>query len=173
MNQNTINVVEATPAVVNALKLLKQRTPTMNENSSTKPFGSNGGIKFTTNGGEVEGKVQGAFDVEIETIENSPYIHVYNSANPGSGKAGYIYSGSTTWELNSTTLTPMVGVVYVDVNYASNTRTIAIAATLPTLTSTDRRWVYALAEVTQSNGIYTVHRMNMPGNLTVTNRWVS
>ncbi len=118
-------------------------------------------------------RVKGAFDVEMEEIEGLQYVHVFNSANPNSLKAGYIYSGSNSWEIDSIKLTAMVGVVYVDVNYAANMRTIAIAASLPTINYFDRRWVYALATVTQDDEVYSVQRMNMPGNLTVTGRWVS
>lgn len=124
--------------------------------------------------------IQGAFDVTIDYpyADNLPRVHVYDSSNPSSLIAGYVYSGTTRYELESTHLTPMIGVVYVDINYVHSnphpfgTQTIEIAAQLPTLENTDRRWVYALATITQENGVYIIHRMNMPGNLSVTGRWV-
>lgn len=124
--------------------------------------------------------IQGAFDVTIDYpyADNLPRVYVYDSSNPSSLIAGYVYSGTTRYELERTHLTPMIGVVYVDINYVHSnphpfgTQTIEIAAQLPTLENTDRRWVYALATITQENGVYIIHRMNMPGNLSVTGRWV-
>lgn len=311
MNQNTINVVEATPPIVNALKLLKQRTPTMNEYSSTKPFGSNSGIVFPQAGGnanlvgqfdtrityleeedgqggteivpyvqvydssnptngyagyayvgqksyhilasalapmagyvylyidyvsniaeiriasgvqDILGTVRkytyplahitgngtttpwtvtrlntpsvihipedprGTFDVDIQYLEESgtdpetgdettvtnPYVLVYDSAGNNYSFAGYVYSGSHSYSISGARLTPMVGVVYLDVNYALDTRTISIAASLPSLSMSDRRWVYALANVryNSSQRLYYVQRLNQPGNITVSGRWV-
>lgn len=124
--------------------------------------------------------IQGAFDVTIDYpyADNLPRVYVYDSSNPSSLIAGYVYSGTTRYELKRTHLTPMIGVVYVDINYVHSnphpfgTQTIEIAAQLPTLENTDRRWVYALATITQENGVYIIHRMNIPGNLSVTGRWV-
>lgn len=115
-------------------------------------------------------RVKGAFDVEIDADGK---VKIYDSANPRSSYAGYVYSGSSSYRFSVTRLEPAVGVVYVDIDYANNTRTIAIAASLPSLTTTDRRWVYSLATVSLQDGIYEVHRENMPGNLQVAGRWVS
>lgn len=114
-------------------------------------------------------KVKGAFDV---TLDENGKIKVYDSSNPNGSYAGYVYSGSSSYRFQVTRLEPMVGVVYVDLNYESNTRSIAIAASLPSIETTDRRWVYSLATVSFGNDAYHVHRSNMPGDLSVTGRWV-
>ena len=129
---------------------------------------------------------RGAFDVDIQYLEESgtdpetgdettvitPYVLVYNSS--GGNFAGYVYSGSHSYFMNYARLTPMVGVVYLDVNYALDTRTISIAASLPSLSMSDRRWVYALANViyNSSQRLYYVQRLNQPGNITVFGRWM-
>ena len=115
-------------------------------------------------------RVKGAFDVELD---GNGKIKVYDSSNPRSSYAGYVYSGSSSYHLSVTLLEPMEGVVYVDIDYANNTRQIAIASQLPSLTTTDRRWVYSIATVSVEDGVFEVHRENMPGNLQVTGRWVS
>lgn len=111
----------------------------------------------------------GAFDVIME----DGYVRVFDSSNPNSNTAGLVYSGNDTYYISRVTLTPMVGWVYIDVDYDNLTRVISIAASLPTVTGTERRWIYALANVTQDNdGNYEVHRMNMPGNIQISGRWV-
>lgn len=115
-------------------------------------------------------RVKGAFDVELD---GNGKIKVYDSSNPRSSYAGYVYSGSSSYHLSVTLLEPIEGVVYVDIDYANNTRQIAIASQLPSLTTTDRRWVYSIATVSVEDGVFEVHRENMPGNLQVTGRWVS
>ena len=126
---------------------------------------------------------RGAFDVDIKYIEETendtlvtkPYILVYDSSANNQSYAGYVYSGTSAWHIPAATLNPMAGVVYVDINYELNTRTIAIASSLPSLTTTDRRWVYALANVTynSSKNLYSVQRFNLPGNINVSGRWVA
>ena len=125
---------------------------------------------------------RGAFDVDIKYVEETesdntvvnPYILVYDSSANNQTYAGYVYSGTKSWHLPSATLNPMPGVVYLDINYELNTRTLAIASALPSLTTYDRRWVYALANVTynSSKNLYSVHRLNQPGNIIVSGRWV-
>lgn len=131
---------------------------------------------------------RGAFDVDIQYLEESgtdpetgdettvtnPYVLVYDSAGNNYSFAGHVYSGSHSYSISGARLTPMVGVVYLDVNYALNTRTISIAASLPSLSMSDRRWVYALANVryNSSQRLYYVQRLNQPGNITVSGRWV-
>ena len=130
---------------------------------------------------------RGAFDVDVKYVEETeneneppvikPYIIVYNSSGHYSFEnayAGYVYSGSSSWQLPPTILNPMTGVVYVDINYELNTQIIAIAPSLPSLTTTDRRWVYALANVTYDAQIKSciVQRSNQPGNLSVIGRWM-
>lgn len=123
---------------------------------------------------------RGAFDVDIKYIEETendtlvtkPYILVYDSSANNQTWAGYIYSGSQSYHVQATTLTPMVGVVYADVNYEQNTVGIVISASLPSLSTNARRWVYAIANVSYNNGVYSVQRQNQPGNLSVTGRWV-
>lgn len=111
----------------------------------------------------------GAFDVIMEEGN----VKVFDSSNPNGSTAGIVYSGNQTYYINRVTLTPMVGWVYIDVDYANGTRVISIAASLPALGTSERRWIYALASVTQdSSGNYEVHRMNMPGNIQVSGRWV-
>lgn len=179
-----ISVIEATPKVVKALEKLTVNQPFGNETSSTKNKGMNGSVEFPVNGGDY---VQGAFDVALvyideeqsdgqggTTVVSVPKVKIYNSANINSQYAGYVYSGTSAWQLPVTLLTPMVGIVYVDVNYELNTRTIEIATSLPSVQTTDRRWVYALAEVTQpETNLFHVSRMNQPGNLQVFGRWVA
>ena len=126
---------------------------------------------------------RGAFDVDVkyvEEIENeneppviNPYIIVYDSSSFRQ-YAGYVYSGSSSWQLPVTTLNPMTGVVYIDVNYELNTQTIAIALMLPSVSTTTRRWVYALANVTYDAQTKSciVQRSNQPGNLSVIGRWM-
>lgn len=112
MNQNTINVVEATPEVVNALKMTIRRTPTMNENSSTKPVGANGAIQFPSKGEGI--KALGEFDVRLEyideevddgeggtTTQQAQYVHVVDSSHAMADGSPYPYAGRVYYGTNN------------------------------------------------------------------------
>lgn len=183
MPNEQFTLLEATPQTIANLNRLKSIPPNLNLGATEMSNGNNSGIVFSPTGGDY---VRGAFDVSLTYVEEEQSdgqggttvvsvqkVKVYNSANSNSSYAGYVYSGTSTWQLPVTFLTPMVGVVYVDINYELNTRTIEIAASLPAVQTTDRRWVYALAEITQpATDLFQVNRMNQPGNLQIFGRWV-
>ena len=168
MNQNTINVVEATPPIVNALKILKQRTPTMNENSSTKPFGSNGGVKFTPTG-DAEDKITGPFDVQLTYLEEDgemvPYIQVLDSSVQNATYAGYVYYQNQILNVLPDVLAPSAGWLYLDIDLLTNTYTYNIGNYVPTYPLAAKHWCYALAYITYSNNTYTLRRVHVPGNI--------
>ena len=168
MNQNTINVVEATPPIVNALKILKQRTPTINENSSTKPFGSNGGVKFTPTG-DAEDKITGPFDVKLTYLEEDgemvPYIQVLDSSVQNATYAGYVYYQNQILNVLPGVLSPSAGWVYLDNDLLTNTYTYNIGNYVPTYPLAAKHWCYALAYITYSNNTYTLRRVHLPGNI--------
>ena len=181
---NQVTVLEPSQQTLDNLDRLKSVPPHLNLGATEMSNGNNSGIVFPPTGGDY---VRGAFDVSLTYVEEEqsdgqggttvvsvPKVKVYNSANINSQYAGYVYSGTATWQLPVTTLTPIAGVVYVDINYELNTQTIEIAASLPSIQTTDRRWVYALAEVTQpETNLFQISRMNQPGNLQVFGRWVA
>jgi hypothetical protein len=173
MPNEQFTLLEATPQTIANLNRLKSISPHLNLGATELSKGNNGGISFPVESGDT---ISGAFDVQLAYQEENgsvvPYVHVFDSSNPNSPYAGYVYSGSSSIHMPTALLTPSAGVVYIDIDYENETQTIAIASSLPSLTSLDRRWVYALAEVTLSNGIYSVHRMQTPGNLQVSGRWV-
>lgn len=168
MNQNTINVVEATPPIVNALKLLKQRTPTMNENSSTKPFGSNGGIKFSPNT-DAESKITGPFDVQLTYLEEDgeqvPYIQILDSSVPNAPYAGYVYYQNTIKSILPTVMAPSAGWLYLEIDLINNTATYNIANAVPTYSLQWKKWAYALAYISVTDNVYAIRRVHLPGNI--------
>lgn len=168
MNQNTINVVEATPPIVNALKILKQRTPTMNETSSTKPFGSNGGVKFTPTG-DAEDKITGPFDVQLTYLEEDgemvPYIQILDSSVQNATYAGSVYYQNTIKNILPGVLAPSHGWLYLEIDLLNNTATYNIASVVPTYPLSMKKWAYALAAVTVNNNVYSVKRIHLPGNI--------
>lgn len=169
MNQNTINVVEATPSIVNALKLLKQRTPTINENSSTKPFGTNGGITFTPTIDETPEKITGPFDVLLiwqeENEEAVPYIQVLDSSKPTETYAGYVYYVNTILSVPPDVLAPSVGWLYLEIDLENNIYSYDIGNYVPTYPLSQKKWAYGLAQISYDNEIWTVRRVHLPGNI--------
>lgn len=168
MNQNTINVIEATPDIVRPLQILKSRTPTINENSSTKPFGSNGGVKFTPTG-DAEDKITGPFDVQLTYLEEDgemvPYIQILDSSVQNATYAGSVYYQNTIKNILPGVLAPSHGWLYLEIDLLNNTATYNIASVVPTYPLSMKKWAYALAAVTVNNNVYSVKRIHLPGNI--------
>lgn len=116
-------------------------------------------------------KITGAFDVMYD--EANTLVKVYNSASPTDSYAGYVYSGVGTIGIPVATFSPMSGYLYIDVNYQTSTYQIGFAASVPTVSSTERRWVWRLARVRYTSVLSPVkiEKYNMPGNIQVYDRW--
>lgn len=120
---------------------------------------------------EAGDKITGAFDVMYD--EANALVKVYNSSSPTSTTAGYVYSGVETYDIPVATFTPADGYLYIDMNYQADTYQIAFASSVPSVATTERRWVWRLARVRYSSVLAPVRleKYNLPGNVTVFDRW--
>lgn len=117
-------------------------------------------------------KITGAFDVMYD--EANALVKVYNSSSPTSTTAGYVYSGVNTIAIPVATFPALMsGYLYIDVNYQTSTYQIGFADSVPSVSSTERRWVWRLARVRYSSVLAPVQieKYNMPGNVQVYDRW--
>lgn len=116
-------------------------------------------------------KITGAFDVMYD--EANTLVKVYNSSSPTSSYAGYVYSGVESYHIPVAAFTPADGYLYIDMNYQAGTYQIAFASSVPSVATTERRWIWRLAQVRYSSVLAPVRieKYNLPGNVTVFDRW--
>lgn len=137
-----------------------------------------GQISSSGSSGGGTGAYAGPFCIRMyrEQGEDDLQIQLYDGGNLRGTVAGIITGGSRRWTIAAQTYPLKAGVMYAEVVYDPETKEYASGAYLEEEipeSGNPRRWVCRLAEVSETDGRYTINQIWQGGDIEIMGRWLS